>query len=139
MALIGIINVIQIISISRSRSMSVCHFNKFGFCKFGKHCFRQHQDKLCENVRCKVLDCSLRHPRKCRFFQNFHYCKFGNYCKFQHKENNVEKDIEAIEKQLKDVKEELQKREKEIKLLDENILEIKNKLSGEIKTIREKN
>ena len=99
-------------------SQPVCHFNKFGFCRFGKHCFRYHEDKVCENVGCKVIDCDLRHPRKCRFYQDYHYCKFGSYCKFLHKENE-DQAIEAIKNQLKCIMKELKEKEKEIKILCE--------------------
>ena len=119
--------------------MSVCHFNKFVFCKFGKQCFRKHEDIICENVRCKVLDCSLRHPKKCRFFLDYHYCKFGNFCKFLHEANGDEKAIETIEKQLKDVKKELDGKEKEIKLLSETLREMQKNFSNAIENIVEKN
>ena len=94
---------------------------------------------MCENESCKVLDCSLRHPKKCRFFQDYHYCKFGNFCKFLHKAIDDDKDIEQIQKQLKYVKKELEKKEKEIRKLDENFLEIENNLKKEIRNILEKN
>ena len=119
--------------------MSVCHFNKFGFCKFGKQCFRKHEDTICENVPCNVLDCSLRHPKKCMFFLDYHYCKFGNFCKFLHEANKNEKAIEAIEKQLKDVKKELDRKGKDIKLLSETLCKMKMNLSIEIVKIVEKN
>jgi hypothetical protein len=118
--------------------LSVCHFIKFGFCKYGKECFRKHEDKVCENGRCKVVECSLRHPRNYRFYLDYHYCKFGIYCKFLHKETKDEKVIEAIEKQLKGVKEKLDEKEKEIKLLTENICEMEKNLSGKIESLVKK-
>ena len=120
-------------------SQAFCKFNKFGFCKFGKQCFRKHFDEICENVRCKVTDCSLRHPRRCRFFVDYQYCKFGTYCKFLHKANDDDKSIDAIEKQLKDVKLVLNKKEQEIILLNQNIREMKSNIKNEMKQVLEKN
>jgi hypothetical protein len=63
---------------------SVCKFNKFGFCKFGNYCFRNHENRICVNEECQVHGCPFSHPRKCRYFMEFRYSKFGSYCKFSH-------------------------------------------------------
>ena len=47
------------------RNMSVCSFNRFGYCKYGNYCFRKHKNATCENAQCNISDCSLRHPKKC--------------------------------------------------------------------------
>ena len=86
-----------------------------------------------------MLDCSLRHPKKCRFFLDYHYCKYGNFCKFLHEANKDEKAIEAIEKQLKDVQKELDRKGKDIKLLSETLCKMKMNLSIEIEKIVAKN
>ena len=93
---------------------------------------------MCENVHCKVVDCALRHPRKCKFCLDYHYCKFGDYCKFLQQENE-DKAIEAIENQLKDVKKELEEKEKAINELTENILQIEENNRNEIKMLWDKN
>ena len=87
----------------------VCMSNKFRYCKTGKYCFRKHKNVICENAQCKVQQCRLRHPRKCRYVLQYQYCKFGLFCKFSHDE------IEDKEtKQIEDLKDELESLKKEI-------------------------
>ena len=102
-------------------NQTVCHYNKFGFCKFGKDCFRYHENKVCENDSCQVLECNLRHPRKCHWYSDFKYCKFGSYCKFSHKPNVEGKAIENIEKELKNIENQINEKEKEIIKINEII------------------
>ena len=95
---------------------SVCKFNKFGFCKFGNYCFRNHENRICENGECQVHGCTFRHPRKYRFFMEFSYCKFGSYCKFSHQtlrtlENS--KEIDDLNEEMHDL-EESNKKQKQI-------------------------
>ena len=90
-------------------SEAVCRFNKFGYCKYGKYCFRKHENEICQNVQCKVQQCRLRHPRKCRYFLQYQYCKFGLFCKFSH-----DKIEDKETKQIEDLKDELESLKKEI-------------------------
>ena len=110
-------------------SETVCRYNKFGYCKFGVKCFRKHENRICENVGCPTLNCPLRHPKKCRYFQEFHYCKFGTFCKFSHKivENGDAK------KELDDLKKEIKRLEEKIKHME---IEIESKIT-EIKKMEE--
>ena len=116
---------------------SVCHFNKFGFCKFGKQCFRYHETKVCENVDCEVLKCSLRHPRRCKFYSEYYYCKFGSYCKFSH-ERVEDKAIKLIKKELEEVKKHLDMKEMEIKKIDDEIRRAEMRKEEDIRIIVEK-
>ena len=75
---------------------NVCKYNKFGFCKFGNICFRKHENRICENERCEIQECLLRHPRKCRFFLEYSYCKFGTYCKFKHETFVAQETVKEI-------------------------------------------
>ena len=118
---------------------AVCHFNKFGFCKFGNQCFRQHENKLCENVNCKVLECRLRHPKKCRFFTEYYYCKFGSYCKFSHERFEEGKSIKLIEKPLEDVQKEIMRKDKEIENMNNEMSKLEKKIKSEISIITQKN
>ena len=101
-----------------------CRLNKCGYCKFGNYCFRYHENKICQNVKCPVQGCFLRHPRKCRFFLEFGKCKFGTYCKFSH--DNItnmknSEEIDEIRNEMKKVKSKIKEKEVEIKLKDEEI------------------
>ena len=118
---------------------SICYFNKFGFCKFGKQCFRYHEMKVCENVSCEVVECSLRHPKKCRFYSEYSYCKFGSYCKFSHEKEVTSRDIKLIEKDVYEVKNQLKEKEIEIKKIDVEIRNIEEKKEADLKMIILKN
>ena len=67
----------------------VCKFNKFGYCKFRKTCFRKHQNGKCEKENCSIWNCPLRHPISCRYFNEFKMCKFGEFCKYSHKQHKT--------------------------------------------------
>ena len=63
---------------------TVCKFFKFGYCKFGLTCFKQHEKENCEKFSCDIEKCSLRHPRKFKFYMEYRRCKFGEYCSYSH-------------------------------------------------------
>ena len=118
---------------------SVCHFNKYGFCRFGRNCFRYHEDKICENESCKVFECKLRHPRKCRYFENYFYCKFGTFCKFSHGKINEGKSIKLLEKEIEGVKKDIQKKDKEIQEINDQIEHLEERIESQIYIISQKN
>ena len=97
-------------TVSENMSQNVCWFNRFGYCRFGNHCFRKHINIICENVNCEIVKCSSRHPRKCKYFLEYQKCKFGEYCRFSHgipnNPKNMEK-IEALEKEVEVLKQEI--------------------------------
>ena len=111
---------------------TICHFNKFGFCKFGKQCSKYHEDKVCENKNCDVLKCSSRHPRKCRFFAEYFYCKFGVYCKFSHKRSDDGKAIELLENQIENFKKEIEIKDTEIQMVNKEIMNLERKMDSKI-------
>ena len=76
---------------------------------------------MCDNPSCKVKDCHLRHPKKCKFYGEYNYCKFGNYCKFVHEANEDQQEIKEIKEKLKEVEKELLEKENKIKIIDEEI------------------
>ena len=110
-----------------------CRFNKFGYCKFGNYCFRYHENKICQNVKCPVQGCLLRHPRKCRFFLEFGKCKFGTYCKFSHdnienpktreKIEVLEKDVELLKLEILDMKNQIEIKEDQLKIIRSEVEE----------------
>ena len=61
-----------------------CKFHQYGHCKFGPHCKKFHTQQTCSNVQCKVIGCSARHPKQCKFFLMFGRCKFGESCSYLH-------------------------------------------------------
>ena len=65
-------------------SNTICQYFKFGHCKFGVMCRHKHVQETCQDSYCEAQQCSLRHPRKCHYFQHFNRCKFNDYCSYLH-------------------------------------------------------
>ena len=64
---------------------AVCKYNKYGHCKYGKHCNFIHVNSKCEMNDCDVKKCTLRHPKDCKFVMRNKKCRFGEeYCSFEH-------------------------------------------------------
>ena len=61
----------------------VCLHFKFGYCKFKELCRNRHEEALCENVKCDVQSCDLRHPKHCKYHLKYGFCKF-NACLYKH-------------------------------------------------------
>ena len=109
-------------------AVTVCNFNKYGFCRYQERCRKFHEEKACEAVNCVVKTCLLRHPKYCKFLRDYGYCKFGEWCKFSHKAFGTNGNVENEE--LKELKEKFKNLEKEINSKDDLIknLEIEIKL-----------
>ena len=121
-------------------SKVVCHYNKFGFCKFGNSCFRYHENKVCEDSKCKVLECRLRHPRKCSYFRDYYYCKFGSYCKFSHEnKERDDKSIEVLENKIFELTKEINKKDTEIKMINQDIQKAEETMKTKISKMYQKN
>ena len=125
----------------------VCRFNQFGYCKFGRTCFRIHENKECENEHCETQSCLLRHPRRCRFFSKYNYCKFGTFCRFKpdssaHQETHKEiellkKALDTVNQKLMDKEEEILRKEYQIKAF-EDLREEKQNLETENLELKQK-
>ena len=104
------------------------------------NCFRKHENAKCQNVQCCVRDCSLRHPRKCRYFKEYKFCKFGEYCRFDHEAFNSENDKEIMEirRKLKDLKGKIDAKDEEIKLKDSEIGMMNKKVNDKIMNLENK-
>ena len=63
---------------------SICVYNKFGFCKYGVTCRKNHEEIKCENSSCDIFNCNKRHPKECRYFKEFKRCKYNEYCRYEH-------------------------------------------------------
>ena len=108
----------------------VCRFNKLGYCRFGNTCFRKHVDTMCENSSCSVLECELRHPRKCRYFLQYRYCKFGQYCRYKHEETNCE--IINLKIEMEKLKNEIDEKDKNINEKESEISEHKKRIQHQL-------
>ena len=51
-----------------SGDANVCKHFKYGFCKFGEKCNKQHLKEICQTEDCNLKTCSKRHPKICKFF-----------------------------------------------------------------------
>ena len=51
-----------------SGDANVCKHFKFGFCKFGEKCKKQHLKEICQTEDCNLKTCNKRHPKICKFF-----------------------------------------------------------------------
>ena len=102
---------------------SVCLHNKFGYCKFGGKCFRNHENRVCQNEKCNIQGCHLRHPKICWFYRVYENCKFGMYCKFKHEKTN------SCDKEIKQLKSDLQKCNEKIKAKEDKITELERMLN----------
>ena len=66
----------------------ICHFNKYGHCKYGETCRKPHENRKCEDNKCETPTCLLRHPTPCRYFSMYWRFKFGDYCSFGHSDKS---------------------------------------------------
>ena len=82
-------------------TQNVCSWNKFGFCKHREFCRKYHEKKLCETQACDILNCLLRHPKKCKFYTEYKRCKFDP-CAYKHIDSDINDDmIENMRKENK--------------------------------------
>ena len=80
---------------------NLCAYNKFGFCKHGKHCKKVHVDLLCEIENCEISTCEKRHPKICKFFAQYGRCKFLDYCRYKHeKPKTIKDDLLEIKEEI---------------------------------------
>ena len=63
---------------------SVCSFFQFGHCKLDNRCPQLHNDKKCDVPNCLAEDCTMRHPKDCRYIRTFGFCKFRLFCSYEH-------------------------------------------------------
>ena len=91
-------------------AVSICLHNKFGFCKHGEKCRKQHINEICKNKECNLNECERRHPKECKFFRLYKRCKFGDYCAYDHTDTKdpvleeiklMKNSIIALEKEMK--------------------------------------
>ena len=64
-----------------------CRYFDKGYCKYAKKCRYLHPKEICkthiENMKCKVKECSRRHPKACKWYQREVGCTRLN-CEYLH-------------------------------------------------------
>ena len=82
-------------------SVKVCKLNQTGFCKFGIHCGKQHENQVCDDIYdCKKDNCIKRHPQICRHYEKNEKCRFKEGCAYIHEKKGAKQGIlnEQIQK-----------------------------------------
>ena len=102
---------------------TICLYNKFGFCKHGENCHKEHVEETCKLENCSVVDCRNRHPKNCRYYWLSKRCKFGDYCAFSHyiPTDPVLVEMKIVKEHVKTLEEEVKENNDEIKSILRNI------------------
>ena len=99
---------------------NVCHYNKFGFCKYKERCMQIHIDDPCDDFDCDAKMCNRRHPRECKYFRYYKRCKFDP-CKFTHIDkmsenlNQIRKIKDSIDVKIAEIDAKMDKLNEEMK------------------------
>ena len=105
----------------------VCKHYKFGFCKFGEKCHKQHLKETCQTEDCNLKTCHKRHPKICKFFSVNQVCKFGDACCYKHKLSashcKILEQISSLQATISSMSESIQALEDEILRLRSPLLE----------------
>ena len=110
-------------------NVPICKHFQTGHCKFGGRCKKRHVPENCPKANCVDKGCLQRHPKQCRFFSQSGNCKFGEFCSYKHatspSHGHFHIQIQALEVRIEELC-------KAIKVLDNEILELKNVNNCEI-------
>ena len=108
--------------------VSLCQHYKTEYCKFKERCKKHHESEACFNMECDINNCTLRHPKICKYFA---LQKFCNKCAYKHDKDQqnsdtVKKNINILETQfeVKQLRCEMIKLKLENKHMAEKICEI---------------
>ena len=102
---------------------TTCLYFKYGYCKRGEYCWKQHVEIKCESSECDGRNCEKRHPRVCRFYNDYGRCKFGESCSYNHVDryDPVLEELKRVKAKLNMVEVQINERNLEIKLLLEKL------------------
>ena len=88
---------------------NICSHFMYGFCKFQKHCPKQHIEVICPNYKyCDNNGCIKRHPKKCKYYERNGNCRFEN-CAYSHEKEGNNLKIEVLSNQVAVLKHEIEK------------------------------
>ena len=128
----------------------VCHFQKFGYCKFRESCKIRHFSQVCESLsRCNdVKHCPKIHPRSCKRFASKNGCRHNEECAYNHndhkqleEDNNTKEKVSRLEKMVDDLTKKVTNQETEktekakeldkvVKALVRKVLSLESDMAG---------
>ena len=95
-----------------------CNFYNVGYCRnWMRGCRFFHPEESCESENCKNRTCPRRHQRTCRYFETRKPCKHGVDCQFKHEERENEAKKDNLDKEIKDMKDNIRQKDEMIKSL----------------------
>ena len=102
---------------------ATCFYFKYGHCKRGEYCWKQHVEIKCESIECDGRKCEKRHPRVCRFYNDYGRCKSGESCSYNHidRDNPVLEELKLVKVKLNLVEAQIISKNLEFKLLFEKL------------------
>ena len=124
-------------------AQNVCRYFKFGHCKFTDKCRFVHVEQICENPKCEIRTCNLRHPKICKYFRDYNRCKFSDWCSFKHVENEtvgaatfkeIFDKVEFLQKTIIEKAELIDNLAEKIKVIEERLSSIESKDAGNRET-----
>ena len=123
------------------RTFEKCVFYNRGYSKSKEDCEKHHSDKVCEDVDCDEKECLLRHPNPCLFGSR---CTFNKRkeCLYSHDtvassndetikalENTFNEQFKKMENSVKQLQDDLKKRDVKIKLLEDNFDKLEDSIN----------
>jgi len=122
--------------------INICRRNKYGYCKHGDNCHFRHENIICIDNNCNIYSCEKRHPKICSWYQQYGRCKFTSFCKFKHEnKENIDELIKRIEEnanKLNEINASLQAIEKEEKTAKNQIEVFEKQLAGRCEVLESK-
>ena len=109
----------------------LCLHNKFGFCKHGDKCRKEHVQEICQDNECNQSECRRRHPKECKYFKLYKRCKFNDFCAFSHviPLDPVLEEVKLLKENVKALEKEVKEKNHEIKVLLRNLEAVLNSIN----------
>ena len=118
---------------------ALCQFNQSGHCKYKLECRKRHADKLCPEDKCKSKECSLRHPKVCKYYSRDEICHFKEDCSYKHvkhseKDMKVKDNIKQNTENINAITIEKNKMKEMVAIMEDQITLLKQELESSKKT-----